>query len=53
VSYQHVILPAVLAGELPIYTRGSMRRILIADLEKWIRSTWASQSTSKRKVVSP
>ncbi len=46
-SYEHVILPAVLAGEIPVYTKGSARRILIEDLVKWVRETWSTQQTRK------
>jgi hypothetical protein len=34
------IYAALKAGLLPIYRRGTHRRILIADAVEWIRKTW-------------
>lgn len=50
VSYERCILPAILAGELTVHTNPrskNCRRILIADLEKWVRETWSRQLTRK------
>lgn len=49
VNYESVILPAIMCGELgPVYQRGAKRRILIRDLEEWIRTLWLS-TPAKRK----
>jgi hypothetical protein len=51
VSYERTILPAIAAGELPVFTnpRGkSARRILVSDLERWIRATWSQQLKRSR-----
>jgi hypothetical protein len=54
VSYDHVILPAISSGELgPVYVRGAKRRILVSDLEAWLREIWlpaGPQAQNKRKV---
>jgi len=54
VSYERTILPAILGGELQVYTnpRGkSARRILVSDLEVWIRETWSKQSSKRSPNV--
>jgi hypothetical protein len=49
-DYGDVILPAILCGELgPVYRQGVHRRILIRDLEDWIRNYWPATPTQKRR----
>jgi hypothetical protein len=52
VDYRRTVLPAITAGELgPVYTnpRGkTQRRILVADIERWVRETWTAQTKPKR-----
>ena len=37
-DYRRVILPAILAGDLgPIYRINNKRRLLISDVEAWLR----------------
>jgi hypothetical protein len=51
--FDRVISPAIAAGELPVYlVAGNHRRILISDLEKWLRS-FPIATTRKRKVLQP
>jgi hypothetical protein len=49
-NYERCILPAILAGELgPVYTLGLKRRILVRDLEAWMRLYWLITPIQKRK----
>jgi hypothetical protein len=49
-DYDDVILPAILRGELgPVYRHGVKRRILVRDLEQYIRDYWPATPTQKRK----
>jgi len=53
ISYP-TILSAISAGELPVrtYTQGNARRILVSDLEAWLRTYWTSGG-AKPKRKSP
>jgi hypothetical protein len=43
VDYGRVILPAIRSGDLgPVYSHGNARRVLVSDLERYVREKWVS-----------
>jgi hypothetical protein len=50
-DYRGVVLPAIFVGELgPVYRIGHRRRLLIADVEKWLRRFPHHAATTTKKV---
>jgi hypothetical protein len=44
------IYDAILSGKLgPVFQLGCARRILVTDIERWVRDNWSRAKPAKRK----
>jgi excisionase family DNA binding protein len=49
-SYDRKIRPAIASGELPAFKHGTLVRVLVSDLEKWVRTGVESQRGCKAAI---